>query len=72
MSAYNAERERCAKIIAEEFKGVEALQPSFTLADSNKILKRLTSTLKDLHNPPNQDDSMAHILLRTPKEHMVV
>ena len=48
MSACNAERERCAKIIAEEFKGVEALQPSFTLADAKRFIKQLTSTLKDL------------------------
>ena len=66
MSAYNAEQARCAKIIADEFKEVETLPPSFTLDRAKKFIKHLKSILKDLYNPKNEDEGMADILLIFP------
>ena len=66
MSAYNADREICAKIIELEFKEVAKLPPSFSLDYGKKFTK--THQRPPRHASPHQKtDGMSYMLLIIPQ-----
>ena len=63
MSAYNTGRKNSVKFIEQDFKEAAKIPPNFSLDDGKKLIKRLTTILRDMTHSVNKNYNMEEILI---------